>query len=714
MMNFKKFIAVSLAVILTACGGGGGSSGGSTGGTGTGTGTGGVNVATVEVIASASTLLPSDSTGVSITVVAKDAANNALASQPITFSASSGVLSSATATTGSDGRATAVLTAGSDVSTRDITVTAKSGSASGSVVVGVVPAGVVVALVEVGASATALRSADTNGITISAVVKDSSNNVLPETPVAFVSSSGVLSSVSAQTGADGRATAVLTAGADRSKRSITVTVRTGANVGTIVIPVEGTTLSVAGATSLLAGASATFTVNLKDSSGNAISAQPIAVSSALGNTVALAQSSTDGSGGTTFSYTASRSGVDVLSVTGGGIQQKLTLNISSINFTFTAPAASSEVLVDSAKAVTVRFVENGAGVGGKDVSFSTTRGNVVPATVQTDSDGYATTMVSSSSAGPGSVSAQLDSAITNLPLFFVAKSAGTINLQTSSAAVAPNTSTATNNQVELRATVRDLAGNAVKGVTVNFTAVKDLSGGRIKTGTAVTDENGLAIDSFISGAVSTAANGVEINATVANTTILSKALLTVSGQALFINIAANNTIEKLNTTYKKTFSVQVNDANGAPVSGQNVTLSYYPPIYRKGNMIFDSVAKMWVARVTAVCVNEDIDKSGQLAGGNRDTNGDGRLTPGLPGVIAPPFVTTNSAGAAEFTLEYGQQYAFWVNFDLSAKVVVAGTESSTGFLFPASAAASDLTDETVPPAAANNPFGSSASCENRY
>ena len=716
MMNFKKFIAMSLAVILTACGGGGGSSGGSTGGTGTGTGTGGgaVTVATVEVIASASTLLSSDSTCVSITVVAKDAANNALASQPITFSASSGVLSSATATTGSDGRATAVLTAGSDVSTRDITVTAKSGNASGSVVVGVVPAGVVVALVEVGASATALRSADTNGIIISAVVKDSSNNVLPATPVAFVSSSGVLSSVSAQTGADGRATAVLTAGADRSKRSVTVTVRTGANVGTIVIPVEGTTLSVAGATSLLAGASATFTVNLKDSSGNAISAQPIAVSSELGNTVTLAQSSTDGSGGTTFSYTASRSGVDVLSVTGGNKKKKLTLNISSINFTFTAPAASSEVLVDSAKAVTVRFVENGAGVAGKTVSFSTTRGNVVPATSQTDSSGYATTMVSSSSAGPGSVSAQLDSAIRNLPLFFVAKSASTINLQTSSAAVAPNTSTATNNQVELRATVRDLAGNAVKGVTVNFTAVKDLSGGRIKTGTAVTDENGLAIDSFISGAVSTAANGVEINATVANTTIVSTALLTVSGQALFINIAANNTIEKLNTTYKKTFSVQVNDANGAPAAGQNVTLSYYPPRYRKGKMIFDGAAEMWVPLVSTTCDNEDVDRSGQLSGSNMDTNGDKRLTPGLPGIIAPPFITTNAAGAAEFTLEYGQQYAFWVDFDLSAKVVVAGTESSTGFLFPASALASDLTTSTVSPAAAVNPFGSSASCGNKY
>lgn len=101
------------------------------------------------------------------------------------------------------------------------------------------------------------------------------------------------------------------------------------------------------------------------------------------------------------------------------------------------------------------------------------------------------------------------------------------------------------NQVELRATVRDTAGNAVKGVTVNFTAVKDL---------VAAASNGHCGDGcewpgggcFISGAVSTAANGVEIRATVAGTAIAGTVPLTVSEQSLFINIAANNTIEKLN------------------------------------------------------------------------------------------------------------------------------------------------------------------------
>lgn len=672
------------------------------------------SVASIEVLRSAPSLLPTDLAGVTVTAVVKDASNKALPDQAIVFSASSGILSAVATKTDADGKATAVLTAGSDATPRDITVTVKSGNVTGSVIVAVTQSVSTVARVEVGASAVSLRSADANGVTISAVVKNASNNVQTGEPVSFVASSGVLSNVSSKTGADGRATAVLIAGADRSNRNITITVKAGSSEGKIVVPVEGTTLSVAGPASLLSGKSATFAVNLKDSSGNGIAAQTIAASSALGNTVTLTQSTTDSSGVTAFTYVASRSGADTVTVTGGGTSQNLAVNVSAIDFAFTAPASGSEATVNVAKTVTVRYLENGAGVAGKQVSFSTTRGGVAPAAATTNAEGYATTQVTSPSAGPGSVSAQLDGVITTLPLNFVATVPQNISLQASAAALSPNTAGGVANQVQLRATVRDAAGNAVKGVTVNFTAVKDLSGGHIKTGTAVTDANGLATDSFIAGAASTAANGVEIRAAVANTAIAASTLLTVSGQSLFINIAANNTIEKLSTTYRKTFSVQVNDANGAPVSGQNVTLSYYPPVYRKGWMKYDAGAKMWVVVQSTQCQNEDEDRNGQLGykstGESEDYNGNGRLTPGLPGLIAPPFVITNSAGWAEFTLEYGQQYAYWVDFDLAAKVVVSGTESGTGFLYPAVALASDLTSDTVTPASYISPFGTATDC----
>ncbi|GKS94557.1 hypothetical protein [Acidovorax sp. SUPP2825] len=189
--------------------------------------------------------------------------------------------------------------------------------------------------------------------------------------------------------------------------------------------------------------------------------------------------------------------------------------------------------------------------------------------------------------------------------------------------------------------------------------------------------------------------------------------LTISSQALFITIAANNTVEKLNTTYRKTFSAQVNDANGAPVANQNLTLSYWVPNYLKGSpLVFNDAASAWgynQAGTVISCLNEDTNRNGILDAGE-DTNGNGQLTPGLPGVIAPASVTTDAAGSAEFTLTYGQQYAFWVNFELAAKAIVSGTESSSFFAFVAGAAVSDLTDKTSPPASVVSPFGRATSC----
>ncbi len=124
--------------------------------------------------------------------------------------------------------------------------------------------------IEVLSSANSLLSGDATGITISAVLKDKSNNVLTSQNVAFSASSGNLSSVSATTGTNGRATAVLVAGSDRSNRDITVTVSSGSISGKVVVPVTGTALSFAGALSLKVGDSATYSVSLKDSVGSGL------------------------------------------------------------------------------------------------------------------------------------------------------------------------------------------------------------------------------------------------------------------------------------------------------------------------------------------------------------------------------------------------------------------------------------------------------------
>lgn len=572
-----------------------------------------------------------------------------------------------------------------------------------------------VASIEILTSATSLASADnTTGVTVSAVVKDSSNNALASQPLVFSASSGILGGVAATTGADGRATAKLTAGTDRSNRDIVLTVKSAGITKTAVLPVTGTTLSASGATSVLAGTVGNFAVSVRDSSGSPVAGVPVKVSSTLNNVVALANGgNTDVNGGVAFTYNATNPGADTLSISGAGASQSLNVTVSSLNFAFSSPAAEAEVGVGTQQAVVVRYVSGGVGVPNKTVAFSTTRGSVNPSQAITDANGNATTQLTSQAVGAAIVSASVDAnVVTTLPVNFVSRTPANLVLQTSSAAVAPNAAGSTVNQTELRATVRDAAGNPVKGQTVFFTAVKDLSGGKIKTGTAITDSNGLATDVFIAGAVSTATNGVQIRATVPNTAISSDTNITVNGQALFITIAANNTIEKLSTQYRKTFSVQVSDSNGSPVANQSLTVSVWPSIYRKGVLKFDSLNTNWFSDVSASCPNEDESRDGKLDAGE-DFNSNGVLTPGQPGLVSPANLTTDAAGNVEFTVTYGQQFAYWIDFDLSAKATVAGTESGAFFLFPASAPASDMNNADIPPAAFNNPFGKASSCSDK-
>ncbi len=568
------------------------------------------------------------------------------------------------------------------------------------------------ASIEVLTSATTLASGDTTGVTLTAVVKDAANNAIASQPVTFSASSGTLSSPAAQTGMDGRATAVLTAGTDRSNRDVVVTVSSGSIKQTATVPVSGTTLAASGATSLLAGASTSFAVSVRDSRGSGVAGVAVTATSSLGNTIAPASATTDTNGSATLNYTAVRGGADSVVIRGAGASQALTVNVSSVDFSFTAPAASTTVEVNTPRTLTVRYRSGGAGVAGKVISFGTTRGTVSPTQGVTDADGTVTVQVSSPSVGAATVSARVDdSATATLPLNFVATTPATVVLQSSAASLAPNAAGSTASQVELRAVVRDAAGNAVSGKTVFFTAEQDLSNGSIKTGTAVTDANGLATDIFIAGPASTAANGVQIRVTVADTSITALTSLTVSNRALFISFAANNTIEKLSTTYRKTFSVQVSDANGAPVANQNVTLSYWAPTYGKGRLGYDqaSVPPMWKYSSFAGCVNEDANRNGVLDAGE-DRDGNGRLSPGLPATIAPASVTTDANGSAEFTLSYGQQYANWITFDLTARAIVAGTESSALFSFVATAPASDMSSADVAPASVVSPFGVVLDC----
>nr|WP_315430138.1 Ig-like domain-containing protein [uncultured Albidiferax sp.] len=574
------------------------------------------------------------------------------------------------------------------------------------------------------ASASALDSSSTSaGVIITAVVKNASNNGVASQAVSFSANSGLLQSASTATDANGKATVTLSTGGDSANRSITVTATAGGVSNTITIPVTGTSVGVTGSASMLIGASTTFAVKVTDSGGAVVPNASVSVVSALSNPVNLLSSTTNTAGAASFSYTATNTGNDILTVTSSGASTQYAVAISNTNFSFISPSDGADVAIGSTQVVTVQLLPAAAGT---TINFSSTRGVVATPSVVTNASGLASTTVSSTTAGSANITAQiLNGAQTRRSVNFVATTPASVVLQANVSAIAPNSAGSSANVVTLTATVRDASGNAVKNQVVNFSIVSDTSGGSIGTGSGTTNGNGVITDTFIPGPSSTAANGVVLQAMLASNSSISNTMaLTVSARALFITIGTSNTITNLDqNTYSKPFSVYVNDANGVAVTNQTIVLSVYPLSYIKGSLTFTSGA--WVHSSTdTVCVNEDANRDGIVQATEDDArnvavssisvtgagNGDGVLTPGLPGFLSPSSVTTDSTGLATFNLNYGEQYAPWLYFEVKARASVSGTESSAVYYYSAAGLASDFTSATVAPSGVTSPFGTATNC----
>ena len=564
--------------------------------------------------------------------------------------------------------------------------------------------------IEVLASSNSLLSGGPE-VVITAFVKNSANVGIPAQKLSFAASSGSLLSAASVTDASGAATAKLLVGSDKAVRDIKVTVTAGSASGEIVVSLTGTRVSISGSGSLQAGgAASTYTVRAVDSSNNAISGAKLTIESALKNAISASAVSTDSAGSASFLYTPNTAGSDTLTVSGLGTSAKVPLTVSAIDFTILSPSSNATVGTSTQQTITVQYRVSGVGVAGQIVSFSTSRGSFITATAITDSAGRASAVLSSTTAGPAVVVAQVAGAgSVTLPVQFVATTPTSVVVQANPGSVLPNTS-GTANQSTVEAVVRDASGNAVANRQVNFTTLQDLSNGTLSPGIATTDANGRAQVQFIPGASSTPANGVVIQAEVASTSIRSTTALTVNGKALFITIAFGNTISNVDeTTYSKPFSVYVTDANGVAVGNQILSLSVIPEIYYKGFLKYDKSWKYDGDAPKAVCLNEDVNLNGILDS-SEDINKNGQLTPGNIVVTAPGTVTTDASGRATFNLQYGEQFAPWATVRLVARASVAGTESRQSTFYGLSGLASDFSDENISPAGRLSPFGVSGLC----
>lgn len=384
--------------------------------------------------------------------------------------------------------------------------------------------------------------------------------------------------------------------------------------------------------------------------------------------------------------------------------------------------------------------------------ISTTKGSLksdgqngtrIPVTVNS---GKATVTINSNSSGTATIKVENSQALELLSeqMSFISKDVKELLLNSDITIVN------TNGEATLTATVKDSAGIPVKNAVVEFSLVRDASGGRIGSSYALTDENGLATVSYFSGKNPTKLNDVQIRSTVkavrvGNTeevvNIVNKDLsLTVQNRAPTIGVSFSN---KLDTTtndpvyYYRDASIYVVNSTGKPAVNQPVSISIVPDSYRGGQYVATKDAEgkdVWgiayypyfqdfktqlignaplrlMTRESEITCKPEDTNGNNIVDGKEDTNGNGKLDPFNPVTIlsrnSDPValandgttkLVTDATGKLDFKIRYPKDTAEWFTAKVFVTTQVEGTESShqlDKLDFPVSVA--DVTDFTIRP-----------------
>ena len=580
-------------------------------------------------------------------------------------------------------------------------------------------------------SSTELPSSGAAGteVTVTALVKNASNNAIASVPVTFTASSGALTAVASSTDANGKATAVLGTSGDRTNRTITVTAKAGNITATGTVSVVGTAVTITGPATVTAGSTSDFAITVRDQAGTAIPAVPVSIASARGNPIAIKTSGggsadlplTNSQGQVVVTVTGSQAGSDTLTASSQGNSFTYSYNVNSISLTVST--AASQANVGACTKIAARYENSGVGQNGT-INISASRGLIYTdsacssllgsSSVSVTSGNAQDTYIKSDTVGVATLTATVvngPTAQTSIEFVAPLTAAATISIQPDPAVISPS-GTGQSNLSVLTAVVRD-NGNFVKGAVIEFSIVSDLSGGTLSNPSVVTTgSDGSAKVTFAAGPATTATNGVQIQARIQGTSKTAVANLTVARKSLFITAGTGNTIvEPTNSTYRKDYTVFVTDAGGNPVPGVTVTATLKSISYSKGYYRYDSDQATpetgWIRVINATCASEDDDNDGILDAGE-DANGSEKLEPGLS-FSTTPSGKTDSSGVAEISILYPQDRGGWTDVRLTITGIVEGTEGTyTSATFTLPVAASDLTDQNVQPPGVISPYGTQA------
>lgn len=674
MSHWKQLLAALALTSLAACGGGGGDAGTP--------GMGGGGPADDLVITFDKGVINNSGTDtVTATITAVDAKRNGVKGVSVSVSVdANAVITPSALTTGEGGKVDAAISIGSDLSTRTITVTARSGGIVKTAELGVVT-GVenpVAADLALTLSGRRIMNGTSDTITAVATAVDANRNVLPGIPVTLsVDAGAILRPSGTTTDVDGVVTGIVSIGADRSNRYVTVTARSGSLAQQVRFLVDGARLFA--------------------------STAPLVSASSAGNTVEY----------TLFDSSDKAMGNQAYTVSGSGLTEQTgkTDDNGKFRYTYTAPATAGNltIIATAAGAVDERVVVVSA--AGLPPAAEMPRSATVrptPSVIAVNSPNSTTNQVELRALFIGTD----DRPIQNMRARFdivggAPDTYGTVNV-------------------------------------VGSYAYSDVSGVARATfvpGTRQSPTNGVTVRvcydriDFATPAPNSCAGAANI---AVSTLTVSKGAISVN---IRTNNEIGAGLKGL--TYTKEYVVTVVDPAGNPVSNAEITPSVDLLAYYKGYWERPEGASEWSKIMTLApdesyrwngatwektggsprCPNEDWNRNGvleNLAGIQEDLNGNGELDPRKSDVAVKMIprrpddrfpTKTDENGQAVVQIEYGKNLGSWVEYDILVTASVAGTEGRTHYMGLLPVLYGDVKAEAPPPFV-TSPYGTGSSCAN--
>jgi hypothetical protein len=614
-----------------------------------------VIAASLDILASPTTVKSDDSTTSTITIRALNSLNAALSNVTVTVGTDTGVLGMPTAVTGSDGKATIAFSSGSNPINRTATITATAPATSGTVSAQI-PVQIVGSIVSLSLSGTTLPDDGSSTLTLTVTATDAGGNAVPNTAV------------------------ILT--------------HTGAGDVTIT-PSSGTT-----------NGSGKLTATVAGTSSGAVTL----IASALG--AAATKDVTVSTSGAVF-------GIDKqwLNAVDIGNPKPTAMKINTIATPFAPNSLVIEVNAPSpTTSVTFATTTGVWDSGTAKVAAKTVAGGKATATLTTTQAGIAnvqvydtTTPLTSDTLTVAMTSATAYKISLQATPTVVPKSVGTTTgFSTLIATVRDSSNYPVGDAPVSFSIVNPTGGGETISPVVVLTAATTSGGLNL----------GEARATFSSGSISSSMSGVQVRASVVGTTIATEtspsgndATVVIGGTAgsIAIGRASKATSSSNNASYILAMSVLVADSNGNPApAGTQVSLSAWPIAWSTGTYCLPDADyyKVWNS-VTSTYDYYKYPNRGTFWGEDANENLiidagedgnrvffsdsvtaagtgtiDGYLTPAnSSGGTLPAMVTTDANGVANFDLIYLKASAIWTLTRIRASAIVQGSETVGQVIF---------------------------------